>query len=86
MYVMDDFVEAAIKTIRTNNVTAISSTDARGHCLHIHAPGIYKDLQGNPTKIVGNASDVQGEFRMIKIKIKDLKFFPVMGINLFYDS
>ena len=72
---MEDFGEAAIKTIRANNVTAILSTGARGHFLHIHAPRIYKDLQGNSTKIVGNASDVQGEFRMVKIKIKDALWF-----------
>ena len=86
VYGMDDFVKAAIKTICTNNVTAISSTDARGHFLHIYPPIIYKDLQGDPTKIVGNASNVQGKFRMAKIKIKDLKFFSIMGVNLPCDS
>jgi hypothetical protein len=75
VYGMDDFVEFTIKTIGTNNVLAILSIDARGHFLHIHAPRIYKNLQGKPTEIVGNASAVQGEFRMVTIKIKDLNLF-----------
>ena len=84
---MDDFVEVAIKTIRVGNVTAILSTDTRVHFLHIHAPRIYNDLQGDPVKIVGNASNVQGKFRMVKIQIKKLKFFPIMGLlNLPRDS
>ena len=66
VYEIDDCVEFAIKTIRANNVSAISSVDASGHFIHIHAPRIYEDLQGNPIKIAGNASDVQGEFHMVK--------------------
>ena len=86
VYEMDDFVEFVIKTIRTNNVAAVSSFDASGHFIHIHPPSISDNLQGKPTKIVGNANDVQGEFRMVKIKIKDLKNFPVMGVNLPFES
>ena len=67
VYGIDAFVEVTIKTIRKNNVTAISSTDASWHLLHIHAPRIYDDLQGKPTKISGNTSNVQGEFFMVKI-------------------
>ena len=58
VYDMDDFVEFAIKTIHPNNVSAISSVDASGHFIHIYAPRIYENLQGKPTEIVGNASDV----------------------------
>ena len=86
MYELDDFVEFAIKTIRANNVSAISSVDTNGQFIHIHAPNIHENLQGEPTEIVGNASDVQGEFCMVKIKIEDLKFFPIMGVNLPVDS
>ena len=52
----------------------------------MNAPSIYENLQGGPTEIVGNASEVQGEFSMVKIKIKDLKFFPIMGVNLPFES
>ena len=83
---MDDFVEVAIKTIRVGNVTAILSTHASGNFLYIHIPTIYNDLQSKPTKIVGNAINVQGEFHMVKNPIKNLKFFPVMGVNLPYNS
>ena len=86
VYEMDDFVQFAIKMIRANKVSAISSVDASGHFIHIHAPSIYDDLQGEPTEIVGNASDVQGEFRMVKIKIENLKLFPVMSVNLPFES
>ena len=60
VYELDDFVEFAIKTIRANNVAAISSVDTNGQFIHIHAPNIYENLQGEPTEIVGNASNVQG--------------------------
>ena len=86
VYEMDDFVTFAIKTIRANNVSAISSVDTNGQFIHIHAPNIHENLQGEPTEIVGNASDVQGEFCMVKIKIEDLKFFPIMGVNLPVES
>ena len=86
VYEMDDFVAFAIKTICTSNVPLISSVDTNGHFIHIHAPTIYENLQGKPTEILGNASDVQGEFCMVKIKIEDLKFFPIMGVNLPVES
>jgi hypothetical protein len=86
VYESNDFVAFAIKTIRANNVSAISSVDTNGHFIHIHAPNIYENLQGEPTEIVGNASDVQGEFCMVKIKIEDLKFFPIMGMSLPVES
>ena len=73
VYEMDDFVAFAIKTIRANNVSAISSVDTNGHFIHIHAPTIYDNLQGEPTETVGNASYVQGEFCIVKIKSEDLK-------------
>ena len=83
---MDDFFEFAIKTIRAGNTPSISSTDASTHFLHIHAPIMYDDPRGKPTEIVGSASNVQGEFRMVKILIKNLKFFPIMGVSLPCDS
>ena len=86
VYDMDDVVEATIKMICVGNATVVSSTDASGHFLHIHAPKNYEDLQGKLTKTVGNASNVQGEFRMVEILIKNLKFFPIMGVNLPYES
>ena len=56
VYDLDDFVAFAIKTIRANNVSAISSVDTNGHFIHIHDhTSTYKNLQGEPTEIVGNA-------------------------------
>ena len=57
---MDGVVEAVIKTIPANNVTDISSTNVRGHFLHIDAPRIYEDLQSKPIKSVGNVSKSKG--------------------------
>ena len=82
VYNIDDVVKFVIKTICAGNATAISSTDTNAHFLHIHAPRTYDDLQGKPTKIVGNASGVQGDFRMVKILIKNLKFFHIICVNL----
>jgi hypothetical protein len=79
---MDIFVEFTIKTIRAGNVTAILFTDTSTHFLHIHAPIIYKDLQGNQIEIIGNTCDIQGGFCMVKIPIKNLNLFLIMSLNL----
>ena len=55
VYDMDDFAAFAINPIWANNVSTISSVDTNGHFIHIHAPNIYENLQGEPTEIVGNA-------------------------------
>jgi hypothetical protein len=58
VYNIDDPVEYAIEIIRAGNVTAVSSTDASVHFLHIHAPRVYDILQGDHEWIVGNASGI----------------------------
>ena len=62
-------------------MTAISSTDASAHFLHVHAPRIYKVIQGDLIKIVGTTRDVYGELGMVTFPIKNLKFFAIMVLT-----
>ena len=47
--------------------------------MHIYVPQIANDLNGNPEFIVGNSSDVLGEYKLIKIPITKLRYFPIIG-------
>ena len=47
--------------------------------LHIIHPQVVNDLHDNPEWIVGNSSDVFGEYHLIKIKVHKLRYFPIIG-------
>ena len=47
--------------------------------MHIYAPQIVNDLNSKPEFIVGSSSDVLGEYKLIKIPITKLRYFPVIG-------
>ena len=55
-------------------------------------PQIVSDLHGNPEFVVGNSSDVLGEYKLIKIPAAKLRYFPIIGeygelpINLEMDN
>jgi hypothetical protein len=40
---------------------------------------IHHDLAGNPTTIIGNSSNKQGEFSLVKIYIAFFCLFPYLG-------
>ena len=48
-------------------------------CICIYAPQIVNDLNGNPEFIVGNSSDVLGDYKLVKIPITKLRYFPIIG-------
>jgi hypothetical protein len=40
---------------------------------------IHHDLTGNPTTIIGNSSNKQGEFILVKVDIASFRLFPYLG-------
>ena len=81
VFAMENGKKFLIKAIEEKNITAIGATDPNSQWTFIHDPHIHKDLEGNPKLIVGNSSDVKGDFRLVFIKIDDLAYFPIMGVK-----
>ena len=68
-----------IKQIQAGNALSIFRIDNNCEWLHLVHPQVVDDLHGNPEWIVGNSSDVLGEYRLIKIKVSQLRYFPIIG-------
>ena len=68
-----------ITQIRAKNALTIFRVDNNCHWLHIVAPHIVNDIYDNPEWIVGNCSDVLGEYRLVKIHVTKLRYFAIMG-------
>ena len=68
-----------ITQIRAKNALTIFRVDNNCHWLHIMAPHIINDIYDNPEWIVGNCSDVLGEYRLVKIHVTKLRYFAIMG-------
>ena len=79
VFEMSDYVSYLINTVEAGNLASIGATDSKGHWVHIVAPKIAKDVQGNPVAFVGNSSNVQGEFQLLSVPIADLRWFPILG-------
>ena len=76
---MRDAAAWIIKQVEQKNAISIFRVDHDCQWLHIYAPQIVNDLNGNPEFIVGNSSDVLGEYKLIKIPITKLRYFPIIG-------
>ena len=63
----------------TKHAISIFCIDYDCQWLHIYAPQIVNDLNSKPEFIVGSSSDVLGEYKLIKIPITKLRYFPVIG-------
>ena len=68
-----------ITQIRAGNALTIFRVDNNCHWLHIVSPRIVNDIQDNPEWIVGNCSDVLGEYRLVKVRVSKLRYFGIMG-------
>ena len=79
VYDVVDYSAFVVKTIEADNVAVLLGIDNNAHWMGIYAPQVHKDLQGNPFEIVGNISDTQGDFSLVKIPVAKLRFFPIFG-------
>ena len=79
VYDVPDHPSYIVQTVGAGNVAVILGVDHNTQWVHIYHPQIHKDLQGNPVEIVGNISDVQGDFSLVKIPVSKLQHFPIFG-------
>jgi hypothetical protein len=47
---------------------------------------IHHDLTGNPTTIIGNSSNKQGGFSLLKVDIASFRLFPYLGHERTFDT
>ena len=63
----------------TRDAAACNRVDHNCQRLHIYAPKIVNGLNCNPEFIMGNSSDVFGEYKLIEIPITKSHYFPIIG-------
>ena len=68
-----------IKQVEQKNAISVFRIDYDCQWLHIYAPKIVNDYNGKPEFIVGNSSDVLGEYKLIKIPVTKLRYFSIIG-------
>ena len=75
----DDQVDYLLNGIQHGSVTALLSSSASGTAQYLFNPQVHRDLEGKPKEIVGNVSNVQGEFSMVTVSISALgSLFPII--------
>ena len=79
VYDMFDAAAWIIKQVEQKNAISIFRIDYDCQWLHIYTPQIVNDLHGKSEFVVGNSSDVLGEYKLIKIPITKLRYFPIIG-------
>ena len=68
-----------ITQIKAGNALSIFRIDNDCQWMHIIHLQVVNDLHNNPEWIVGNSRDVLGEYRLIKINVSKLRYFPIIG-------
>ncbi len=65
-----DFGTMVLKLIQTKTVAALGTVTPGSTTLQYRLDlMIHHDLTGNPTTIIGNSSNKQGEFSLVKVDI-----------------
>ena len=62
-----------INQVQAGNAVSIFRVDGNCNWLHVVCPQVVKDIYGNPELIVGNCTDVLGEFSLIKVNVSKLR-------------
>jgi hypothetical protein len=75
-----DFGTIVLKLIQTKTIVALGMVTPGSTTLHyLFDPMIHHDLSGNPTTIIGNSSNKQGEFSLVKVDIASFHLFRYLG-------
>jgi hypothetical protein len=82
-----DFGTMVLKLIQTKTIAATSTVTPGSTTLqYLFDPIIHHDLTGNPTTIIGNFSNKQGEFSLVKVDIASFRLFPYLGPKHTFDT
>ena len=68
-----------ISQVQAGNALSVFRVDGNCHWLHLVCPQVVNDIYGKPEWIVGNCSDVLGEFSLLKIHVTKLRYFAIIG-------
>ena len=72
VFAKHEVTEAIVNTIQAGHVSAIGSTDINTNLIYVINPQVHTDLNGNPTDIVGNASDEKNKFSLVQVSLQSL--------------
>ena len=75
VYASSTYKDDLINKVTAGSVAALVGADLNGTVSHIFAPKVDRNFDGVPENIVGNASDVQGEFSLRVVPVADINYF-----------
>jgi hypothetical protein len=76
-----------LKLIQTKTIVALGTVTPGSTTLqYCFDPIIHHDLTGNPTTIIGNSSNKQGEFILVKVNIASFRLFPYLGLERTFNT
>jgi hypothetical protein len=82
-----DFGTMVLKLIQTKTTAALGTVNPGSTTLqYLFDPMIHHDLTGNPTKIISDSSNKQGEFSLVKVNIASFRLFPYLGPEHTFDT
>jgi hypothetical protein len=83
----EDFGTMVLKLIQTKTITALGTVTPGSTTLqYLFDLMIHHDLTGNLTTIIGNSSNKQGEFSLVKVDIASFRLFPHLGPNRTFNT
>ncbi len=75
-----DFRTMVLKLIQTKTIAALGTVNPGSTTLqYLFDLMIQHELTGNPTTIIGNSSNKQGEFCLVKVNIVSFHLSPFLG-------
>jgi hypothetical protein len=75
-----DFGAMVLKLIQTKTIADLGMVTPGSTTLqYLFNPMIHHDLTGNPTTIIGNSNNKQGECSLVKVDIASFHLFPYIG-------
>jgi hypothetical protein len=82
-----DFGTMVLKLIQTKTISALGTVTPGSTTLqYLINPMIHHDLTGNTTTIIGNSSNKQGEFSLVKVVIASFRLFSYLGPKRTFDT
>jgi hypothetical protein len=76
-----------LKLIQTKTIAALGMVTSGSTTLqYFFDPMIHHNLTGNPTTIISNSSNKQGEFSLVKVDIASFRLFPYLGPERTFDT
>jgi hypothetical protein len=83
----NSFLDHLIGGIRGNTIAAIRIINLGPLCIqYLYAPQIHYKLSGKPITFIGNLSNKEGKFSLIKINVTSICLFPYIKDKATMDS